>query len=199
MTFQHLNRRLHLYLGLSLIPWFLVYGISSISFSHSRFFDDLDKAKGLPDWTPRFERDYDVPVPEGDELRPLGARIMKDTGLDGAWGAYRQGPNQVNVYIHTFWKSTQVKYFIDRKKLVAEDMRFRWDYFFTGMHAKGGFEQEGWLQKSWSVAVDIVCLGIILWVASGLYMWWHIPAVRTWGWLALGAGCVSFVIFLIRL
>ena len=30
MTFTHFNRRLHLYLGLALLPWLFMYGISSI-------------------------------------------------------------------------------------------------------------------------------------------------------------------------
>jgi hypothetical protein len=198
MTFAHLNRRTHLYLGLALLPWFFLYALSSIPFSHSPYFDALDKAKGLPNWTVRFERPYEVPVPEGD-LRPLGARIVSDTGLSGAWGAYRQGPRQINVYVYTFWRSTQVKYFPDQKRIVVEDMRFRWDHFLTGAHARGGFEQDGWLQDSWAVLVDLVALAILVWILSGLYLWWHIPGHRRWGWLALGSGIAAFALFLLKL
>ena len=186
MTFDRFNRRLHLYLGLSLLPWFFVYGVSSAPFSHAQYFNQLDKAKGLPDWTPRFERPYDVPVPEGGNLRTLAARIVKDAGIDGAFGAYRLGPNRINVYVHTFWRATQIQYRLDEKKLVAEDRRFRWDHFLTGLHARGGFEQEGLLQNSWSVVVDLVSLGMLVWIASGIYMWWNLRPVRRWGWLALG-------------
>ena len=38
MTFSHLNRRVHLYLGLALLPWFFMYGISSLPFAHNQFF-----------------------------------------------------------------------------------------------------------------------------------------------------------------
>ena len=199
MTFDRFNRRLHLYLGLSLLPWFFVYGVSSAPFSHAQYFNQLDKAKGLPDWTPRFERPYDVPVPEGGNLRTLAARIVKDAGIDGAFGAYRLGPNRINVYVHTFWRATQIQYRLDEKKLVAEDRRFRWDHFLTGLHARGGFEQEGLLQNSWSVVVDLVSLGMPVWIASGIYMWWNLRPVRRWGWLALGAGCASFAFFLATL
>jgi len=198
MTFSHLNRRLHLYLGLALLPWLFLYALSSIPFSHAPFFDHLDQAQGLPNWYKLYERPYDVPVPEGD-LRPFGARVLADTGLKGAYGAYRQGPNQVNVYVYTFWRSTQVKYFLDQHKIVVEDKRFRWDHFLTGIHAKGGFEQEGWLHHSWAVLVDLVALAFLVWIASGLYLWWHIPGVRRWGWLALGSGAASFAVFLLKL
>jgi hypothetical protein len=195
MKLFHLNRRIHLYFGLSLLPWFLMYGLSSIPFSHARYFDDRDRAKGLPLWNVRFERDYEIEIPKEGSLRPLGAKIMKDAGLEGAFGAYRQGRNQINVYVYTFWKSTQLKYFVNEKKLVAEDRRFRWEHFLTGMHARGGFEQGG-LQNLWSWVVDLVCLAMILWVVTGVVMWWRLQKRRTWGWVVLCAGAVSFGLFL---
>ena len=92
-----------------------------------------------------------------------------------------------------------MKYFIDRKTLVAEDRRFRWDHFLTGMHARGGFEQDGVLATSWSVVVDLVCLAMIVWIASGLYMWWHLPGQRRWGAIAIAAGAATFVLFTVAL
>jgi hypothetical protein len=199
MTYNHLNRRLHLYLALTLLPWFFMYGISSIPFSHNQYFEDRDKAKNIPLWTKRFERAYDVPVPTEGDLRPFGAKVLADTGMQGsAFGAYRQGPDQINVYVYSFWKSTQIKYFISEKRLLAEDRRFRFEHFLTGMHAKGGFEQGG-LHNLWGIVIDIVCLGMLLWVVTGLIMWWKLPSTRKWGWLALAGGVHSFALFLVAL
>jgi hypothetical protein len=203
MTFGHVNRRVHLYLGLALLPWFFMYGISSVPFAHNAFFDARDKASGLPPWTLRMERVVEVPVPDGDEpeeLRTFGARLLAEAGISGtAFGAYRQSPTRIDVYSYSFWTSTQLKYFVDEKKLRVEDRRFRWDHFLTGMHARGGFEQDGLLQNSWSVVVDLISLGMIVWVASGLYMWWGIPGHRRWGALAIVAGATSFLVFTIGL
>jgi hypothetical protein len=90
-----------------------------------------------------------MPVPEDTAgLRAFGATLLKDAGVETtSYGTYRQSPTQVNVYAYSFWQSTQLKYFIDQKKLTVEDRRFRWDHFLTGMHARGGFEQEGYLKK----------------------------------------------------
>ena len=60
MTFSHLNRRVHLYAGLALLPWFFMYGISSVPLAHNEFFQRRDAAKGLPQWTLRSERALDV-------------------------------------------------------------------------------------------------------------------------------------------
>lgn len=201
MTFAHFNRRLHLYLGLTLLPWLFMYGISSVPFAHNQFFERRDAAKGLPLWTLRTAYTIDVPVPdEPRALRSLGAVLLARAGIENTnYGVYRQSPTQVNVYSYSFWKSTQLKYFVDQKRVTVEDRRFRWDSFLTGMHARGGFEQEGMLQNSWSAVVDLVCLAIILWIASGVYMWWGLPGSRRWGGVAIVAGCVSFVVFALRL
>ncbi len=201
MTFSHVNRRVHLYLGLALLPWFLMYGVSSIPFAHTQYFNDRDAAKGLPVWTLRAERTVDVPVPNGTSgLRAFGETLLREAGITGTnFGTYRQSPTQINVYSYSFWHSTQLKYFIDQKKLIVEDRRFRWDQFLTGMHARGGFEQESLVDRSWSVVVDIVSLSMIVWIASGLYMWWELPGHRRWGWLAILGGVTSFMIFTVML
>ena len=199
MTLSHLNRRVHLYVALGLAPWFLLYGVSSYAFNHGEALEARDKAKGLPAWIPRFERTYEIAIPAEGPLRPVGQKILDDNGLAGSFGTYRQGPNQVNVYIHTFWKSTQVKYFIREKKLIAEDHRFRFDHFLTGMHAKGGFEQDGFFNTLWSVIIDLVCLAMLGWVFTGVIMWWQLPSTRRWGWLAVAGGMGSFAIFLLKL
>jgi hypothetical protein len=201
MTFAHLNRRVHLYTGLALLPWLFMYGISSVPFAHTAFFDQRDKAKNLPLWTLRAERTIDLPIPDDPaQLRELGRALLAQAGVAAtSFGAYRQGPSQVNVYAYSFWHSTQLKYFADQKRLTVEDRRFRWDQFLTGMHGRGGFEQEGVFQDSWSVVVDLVCLMILVWIASGLYMWWGLPALRTWGWLAILSGVASFLFFTWRL
>jgi hypothetical protein len=176
-----------------------MYGISSVPFAHNQFFQQRDSATGRPLWTLRSEHRVDAPIPEDPrELRRFGAELLERAGIDKAnasFGAYRQSPTQVNVYLYTFWNSTQLKYLADRQTLMVEDRRFRWDQFLTGMHARGGFEQEGVIQRSWSVVVDVVCLAIVVWIASGLYMWWGVPGSRRWGWAAICAGTVSFLFF----
>jgi hypothetical protein len=201
MPFAHVNRRAHLYLGLALLPWFLMYGISSIPFAHAPFFERRDAAKGLPTWTLRATHTVDLPVPEGlQELRALGAALLRQADVSaGSFGVYRQSPTQLNVYAYSFRRSTQLKYFLDEKRMTVEDRRFRWDHFLTGMHARGGFEQEGLLDRSWSLIVDLVCVAILLWIATGLYMWWGLPASRRWGWVTIAAGTVTFVVFTMRL
>ena len=199
MKFLHVIRRTHLYLGLFLLPWFFVYGVSSIPFSHGAWIRDTFYKGGAPEWTVRFERPYEIEIPPGEELRPIAARILKDSGVEeGAFGAYRER-GRLMVFRHDFWRSTRIAYDPDQKTLKAEDKRFRWDQFLTGMHARGGFEQPFLLDRMWAVLVDLVCLAILVWIVSGLVMWWQLRGHRLWGAIALTGGVAAFAVFLITL
>ncbi|MFN7936286.1 MAG: PepSY domain-containing protein [Bryobacteraceae bacterium] len=199
MKFPHFNRRLHLYLALVLLPWFLMYGVSSIPFSHNQYFNELDQKSGIPLWTQRLERPYEAPVPEGN-LRPLAKQVVMDLGLAGNYGAYRPpGSKYIEIYAATFLHATRARYFPEEKRITLEDRRFRFDQFLTGMHARGGFRHDGALEIAWSIVIDLFCLAMLLWIASGIYMWWSLPGLRRWGWLALGTGMASFALFLGRL
>ena len=49
MTFSHVNRRVHLYLGLFILPWLFMYGISALPLAHASLFglvalEELDGA-----------------------------------------------------------------------------------------------------------------------------------------------------------
>ncbi len=41
--------------------------------------------------------------------------------------------------------------------------------------------------------LDVVQLSIILWIISGLYIWWKLPRFRFWGWVSLAGGMAGFV------
>ena len=192
MTFNHLNRRLHLYLSLTLLPWFLVYAVSSLAIHHRWLFTDDPKTT----WTPRFERDYALDVPD-ENLRATAAAVLADNDLEGLFRVRRPNPQRLTITRFDFWSQTRLTYHIDEARLVAEDQRYDLDTFLIHMHIRAGFVQESFLSDLWAVVVDIVCVAFVLWVATGLYMWWLQSQTRRWGALALGAGCLSFFLFVI--
>lgn len=189
-------RRLHLYLGLALIPMFTMYAVSSIAFSHPTWFQTPGS---LPkdDWTVRSERPYNLGIPPSGENRAIGARIMNDTGMDGAFGVWRPpGQKRIEVIRFGFLATSRAVYLPDSQRLVIEDRRFRWGSFLTGMHARGGFQHEQLLNDLWAVLVDVVCVAIFLWMGTGLYLWWKRRPTRNWGWLAIVSGWAVFALFL---
>jgi len=194
MTFDKINRRTHLYAALFFMPWFFVYGISSLVFSHPSWF-----SRG-PNMVPVSEREYKLgPIAPDAALGPIGDQIQKDTGLQGQFAVFRTPENLIRLYKPGFITATQITYDPSQERLTVQKTPFKVSGLLTRLHARGGFERTDVLNTAWSVIVDLVQIGMLIWIASGLYMWWHLKPVRGWGWLALGAGASSFAYFITAL
>jgi hypothetical protein len=197
MSFLFLVRRTHLYLGLFLLPWVIMFGVSSIPLNHSAEGDQ-------PEWTLLSEAEFNVqpPAPSSPErLRPLGEQMMKAAGVSGGFYVNRANPQQINVNHPNFLHPVRIVYHIDQKRLVAERRDFAWRQFLSGMHTRGGYNLGGFWDSVWAIFVDVVAVALLAWIASGLLMWWKLPGtgLRRWGWLALAGGLVSFALIIARL
>lgn len=195
MDFNLVNRRTHLYLAMFLLLWFLMYGVSSLPINHPDWFRQTDGV-GEPQWSVTFDREYNLEVAEGADLRSVGTQILKDAGLEGSFNAGRPAPERIIVNRFDFWSLQRLTYFIEEGRLLAETRRFRWSQFLVRMHVRGGFRQDSILADAWAVIVDVVCVAMLIWIASGIYMWWLIRKTRLWGAVALGGGLLSFLFFL---
>jgi len=193
MTFGHFNRRLHLYLALLLLPWFLMYGVSSLPFSHPGPFQ---AAFDRGEWRTQSKRPLALDLPAGASLDEAGARIAASVGIGGDYRVSEPDSNTIRVAFPRFVGSVQATYSKPTQTLRVARRTFGLNEFLTGMHARGGFGGESVLSDVWAVAIDIVCLAMLVWIASGIYMWWGLRQTRRWGLVALGGGLLTFAGFL---
>lgn len=198
MNFLLLVRRTHLYLGLFLLPWVIMFGVSSAPINHP-------EGNVAPKWTPLADIPFSVEPPGAttpESLRPLGEQMMNAAGLSGG-GFYvnRANPAQINVNHPNFLHPVRIMYYTDRHRLLAERREFAFRQFLSGMHTRGGYNLGGFWDWVWAAFVDLVSVALIAWIASGLFMWWKLPGtgLRRWGWLALVAGAVSFALIIAKL
>ena len=194
MTFDKINRRMHLYLGLFLMPWLLMYGVSSFIVIHQSLFP-----KDRPAREVFFEKPYDRPVNmqganNSPELRAAALEILKDCNLEGAFWVDKPKPDTLHVDRFSFRDSISLTYSVKDQKLKAERQPVRWSQVPMRMHFRGGYEQPTLGNKVWGLLVDVACVGIIIWVASGLIMWWRLPRFKAWGAIAVGGGILSFIL-----
>jgi len=201
MTFQRLIRRLHLYLGAFLVPWFLMFGFSSFVLNHPLWFGAGEGANAAAQWTTLFDRPYALEVAQDVDLRAVGAKILADNGLRAnvGYGVGRPSPARINVNLPSFARPIRVSYFVADRRVLAEQRTFSTWQSLSSMHTRDGYYlRNGW-QTAWAVTVDALCVALVFWVASGLYMWWLLPATRTWGWLAVAGGMASFATLMLTL
>jgi len=188
-SFDKINRRTHLYLGLFLMPWLLMYGVSSFLIIHEAWLP----VKKAPGWEPVFEKEYRRPLKDEEDLRASAQEILKDCNLEGAFWVDKPNPDTLRIDRFSFWGSTRLTYSAKEQKLKAEHQGMRVSQAVVRMHFRGGYLQPGFWNKLWGFLVDLACVGIIIWIASGLIMWWRLPRLRAWGAVAVGGGLLSFL------
>jgi hypothetical protein len=179
------------------MPWLFMYGFSSFIIIHEPWFR---AEKQLPRER-LFEKTYNRPVDaQGSNnapgLRATAQQILKDCNLEGAFWVDKPAPDVIHIDRFTFQDAISLQYSINDQKLTAERQRMRWPQIAMRLHFRGGYGQPPFLDKLWGLLVDLACVGIIIWVASGLIMWWRLPRLRTWGALAVVGGALSFALLI---
>ncbi len=197
-------RRLHTYLGIALVPWFLMYVTGAFVLNHRPLTDSWFQTSG-PDWTRRLQKEYHHPVPARaqatpEQVREAAEEILNDLGLGNqSFWANRPNENRLVIQTFRFLGATRITYQIDRSQITVEDQTFRLDRFFVGMHELAGFGQSPLLTKVWGAIVDLVALSIVTWVISGLYIWWKAHRRHRKGALVMAAGATCYVVLVLVL
>lgn len=192
MKFDLINRRTHLYLGMFLIPWFFMYGVSSLMISHHSWFRGNE-----PGWDLVGEKEYQFDVDQYGDKRLAAEAILKDNDMLGAFWSNDNNRNHFEITQFNFWNVHRLRYFYNENRLTIERQALNWDQIILRLHFRGGFMQPGFWNFLWAVIVDIVCLAIILWIVSGLIMWWNLKKHRLWGAITIGAGFIAFISILL--
>ncbi|MBI1389766.1 MAG: hypothetical protein GC154_15110 [bacterium] len=192
---DRLLRRTHLYLGFALLPWFMMYGFSSLLISHPGWFSSDD----AQNWTVIEEREYHPQLDESADLRDSAEAILADLGMKGPFWANQPSNERLVLQRFSFWNSTRLTFDLAKGRVTVEGQPQSWDKVIKRMHFRGGFIQPTWADFFWAIVVDLVCFAILTWIATGVYMWWKLKRLRRWGAVAIAAGAVSFILFMIGL
>lgn len=202
MTFNHINRRIHLYLGLILLSWCAVYGLSSFYINHPRFMEDI-RQQGNANWTTTVDRSLDLEVAEDTQPHELARRVLDDLGLEEKsvytrfFGQDQQ--RRLFIVVISFLNPVRINYFINTNQVRVEESKFSWRQLLISLHLRGGYQHDSLLMDAWAVIVDIFCIGMLVWIASGIIIWWQMKQVRTWGLITLSAGLLTFIGFMLGL
>lgn len=192
-----LFRRIHLYLGMLLLPWMLIYALSTFHFNHRG--GSAHGVEARQEWSMLWEKDYTLELPAGQGgLREVAGRVLAEHGLTGPFGVQRQG-QRLQINAQSFRHTQRLTYLADQKKLRAETRATPASEMLARLHFRTGYGQPGLLSKLWAFMVDLFCLTTLIWIGTGLYLWWKLTLTRTWGWVALGGGMVTIGLLFVTL
>jgi hypothetical protein len=125
-------------------------------------------------------------------------QILEHLALDGGAFSSRKSPDgqRIEVLREDPIVPRRITYTPADRKLVVEKQIFRVPPFLEEMHRRRGFQSEYILNDIWGLTVDLFIASMILWVLTGLWMWWELKKTRGLGALAFAVGVGLFVFFL---
>jgi hypothetical protein len=194
MSANLIVRRTHLYLGMLLMPWLLVYGLSTVALNHAERFRPADAP-----WLPLWEKPQALTVPLQDgNLREVVRGLLDAQNLKGPFFAQQQG-RRININVQNFIAPTRLTYDLDRQVLRVEKKKTSLVEVLIRLHFRVGYNEGGPLATIWPMFVDLFCVTMLIWIVTGLILWWKVRVSRLWGWAAIGGGFVTIAILLLTL
>jgi hypothetical protein len=204
-TFKVWNRKFHYYLGLYFLFFLWLFAFTGLLLNHGSWsFAEFWPNRKISS----FERQIQRPA-EGDDLA-RARNLMRQLGIEGElqWGANSNSADRLEFQANRPGHNVAIKADLKRGTARVESTEINgWGimhvlHTFTGVRVGDTRNQRDWLPTTlWALSMDAVALGLIVMVASGLYMWWGLKPKRKLGVAALGLGIVScaWLLFGVRL
>lgn len=189
-------RQIHLYLGLFLAPWMLIYALSTMAMNHREYFKQ-HYGGTMVKWQTEKEQTLTPHFKPDASAQEMAASILQSVNDYGNFNANLTRDRQkLTINRSDPVTPRRFTYTPADGKLVIEKQEFRSAPFLEGLHRRRGFQSSFMLDKLWGASVDLVIISMVLWVLSGVWMWWSLKPTRRLGMVMAGVGCALFALFL---
>lgn len=197
-AFYRLTRNLHLWFGLFLSPFLVVYAVSTILVNHN-----VAPGRAAPDVG---RGPFDVVVPDEADKVALAKDIIAQLGVVGEIGGVRMQPRRQRIIIPVNIPGVRKRVIVNTDTGRATVMTKRagvmsglvYLHFAPGQHLVGVSGNWFWM-RLWGWMADATVYVTLLLTASGVYLWAVLRAERKTGLIVLGAGVVSFALLTLGL
>lgn len=187
-----------MYLGLFLFPWMLMYAMSTAVMNHRGFFAGIYGASP-PTYQAERQFAFDGAFSRDADLRTMSRQILGAAGLDGSHAVSRRKDGALVITRHDLLNPRRLTYVPADRTVLVERLPHRPNAFLERFHRRRGYATGYALDTVWAVSVDLVIVAMVVWVLSGLWMWWEMKATRRFGAAAIAAGVGLFAVYLATL
>lgn len=188
--FQH---ALHLYGGLLVSPFVLVFAISAILLNHTWL------PGGEPS-EPAVRRQENIEIPADLESLPLARHIMAQVGVSGEIEFFRHEPQQKRLVIPVMRPGQRTRITVNvesRTARIEQRQTGFWDALIYLHKSPGphlaGFRGNWVATRIWRWLSDTTACLLLLVSVSGVYLWALLKAQRELGLIVMTAGVLSFL------
>jgi hypothetical protein len=196
------TRKLHNYLGLYFLLFVWLFAGSGLVLNHSKW-------SVAQFWKARHEtaaeRTIRAPVSGGDAA--AAADLMRQLAIVGEVNEItRDSTGRFDFQVVRPGRVWRVEARLDSARARVTTIELNaWGVLdamhkFTGVSMDDPSRTRDWaVTRLWSLAMDALSLGLVILVASGLYLWYRFPEKRRAGLVALTLGVASCAFFLFGL
>ena len=192
------TRDIHLYLGLFLSPFGLVFGVSTVVLNHP----ELAPAREAPALD-RVMENVEVPAGleklEGMERVEALKTVMRQAGVSGEINFVRYIPkeNRMVAPVVKPGEETTLDLNLATRRVTVErrktGLRDALAYLHKSPGPHNAAERGNWVYtRLWGWLTDVTVYALLFLSISGVYLWAVLKAERRIGLALLGAGVLSF-------
>jgi hypothetical protein len=197
------NRKLHIYIGLFLILFILLFSFSGLLFNHN----DWEFASF---WKERKEKEISIPVtiPVKLDSTILLQSFMKQLDISGEVNNVKLTGEKVSFRVYKPGIIHDITVNFTERRAFRKEMKYNfWGkirtlHTFNGSNKAFPSAQPNWLiTRIWRITMDLVATGLIFLCISSWIMWYKVRKNYSYGFLVLvsGIGIAMFFVFLLRL
>src|SRR6185436_14394114 len=192
---SRLVRRIHMFTGLFLAPWMIMYALSTMVMTHHESVNSLYGSKS-PVLVKERELDYSRSFPTNLTREAVAQTILNDLSMDGAYSVSggRDGRPLVIQRQHAM-PQRRLTFDAAKSKITVEREEFRTPTVLERLHRRRGYKQPYALEDTWGFTVDVAVATMVFWSLSGIWLAWELKTTRVWGALSFMVGLGLFVVF----
>ncbi|MFC1719418.1 PepSY-associated TM helix domain-containing protein [Candidatus Poribacteria bacterium] len=193
--------KLHVYFGLFISPFVVLFAVSAIMFNHT--WGGVDSSPKAEFQETSFET-VSIEVPENVERLEVARDIMRQVDVSGEIEFLSHEPQRKRFTIPVMKPRERITIKVDLEKKTAEIERRRTGFWNSllylhkspGPHL-AGFRGNWFFTKFWMWLADVTVYLFLALSISGIYMWILLKSERKTGLILLGAGCLTFFLIVL--
>ena len=192
-----LLRSLHLYFGLFISPFVLIFSISVFVFNHPQVMASLSPVKPLDEVKTKLDR---IPYDTTDLL--TARAIIQKLGIDGEVDFIHQNEDRISFPVKnpgllthiTVKKNTDSVFISSQREGAYRAMAFL--HSMPGPHNQK-IRGNSVLIKVWRILADVVVYLLLFLTVSGVFLWYFFKVERSVGYFSITLGAALFVSLLL--
>jgi hypothetical protein len=197
--FYQLIRTLHIYFGLFISPFILIFSISVLVFNHIGFLNKINPVKSLPVIKTKLDN---IPYDTTDLLTAKG--IIRKLDLKGEIDFIIKNDDQISFPVNKPGLKTRVEVnthtdsVVITRQMEGSMRAMNYLHIMPGQH-NAKIRGNSLFLKIWRLMADAVVYFLLFLILSGIILWYSLEIERNKGFYAIILGILFFIglIFLI--